>query len=356
MIVVTNRWDDSWEVRDRLCAAAITPGGGYRPILNMSNRGERVRRDSARGSSLDVHASPSEPSSVLRVREREHSQWRSKHSRTRKLKGVLARSVPNRSRRCDASAYDDLIENNRRRMTLLEEAARLLYGSGSCDCGFRITNCASAIGCPRLDAPSARRSRRREPETLGSSFQGEIEYVDISAVTPDRIGETSRYDFADAADPRIAAWCATATSILVVRPPQPPLARGDLESRTIVIVSTGFAVLAPESIRLHISTRQRRRMRSFANSAKDRARGGGVSRRRRARFSRNQKSSFRRRHGCAHSTTSSIRCSPSSRRHFPNPKTSRRARPAAAAADERGDRGVKACVARSTPLWNPCPG
>ena len=147
------------------------------------------------------------------------------------------------------TAYDELMENNRRRMALLEEAARQLY----------------AEWFVRLRYPGHARTRRadtlpkgwtRRPlgevadvnrETLGSSFQGELEYVDISAVTPGRIAETTRYDFADA--PSRARRVVRHGDIIwsCVRPnrrshaviwnPEPNL-----------IVSTGFAVLTPKTL------------------------------------------------------------------------------------------------------------
>ena len=48
------------------------------------------------------------------------------------------------------SAYDDLIENNRRRMALLEEAARQLYGNGSSTSAIPAMNTpASLTACWR---------------------------------------------------------------------------------------------------------------------------------------------------------------------------------------------------------------
>ena len=101
------------------------------------------------------------------------------------------------------TAYDELMENNRRRMALLEAAARQLYAEWFV-----------RLPVERMKAEGGRRKNEslpkgwtRQPlgevadvnrETLGSSFQGELDYVDISAVTPGRIGETTRYDFADA--------------------------------------------------------------------------------------------------------------------------------------------------------------
>lgn len=147
------------------------------------------------------------------------------------------------------TAYDELMENNRRRTALLEEAARQLY----------------AEWFVRLRYPGHERARRvdalpkgwtKRPldeladvnrETLGGSFHGELEYVDISAVTPGRIGETTRYDFADA--PSRARRVVRHGDIIwsCVRPSRRSHAViWKLEPQ--LIVSTGFAVLTPKTL------------------------------------------------------------------------------------------------------------
>ena len=147
------------------------------------------------------------------------------------------------------SAYDDLMENNRRRIALLEEAARQLYAEWFVRLRFpREHAAASENGLPKdwTRGPLGEVADINR-ETLGSSFHGEIEYVDISAVTPGHIGETTRYDFADA--PSRARRVVRHGDIIwsCVRPnrrlhaviwkPEPNL-----------IVSTGFAVISPKTL------------------------------------------------------------------------------------------------------------
>jgi type I restriction enzyme S subunit len=147
------------------------------------------------------------------------------------------------------SAYDDLIENNRRRMVLLEEAARHLYREWFVRLRFpghehtRITN----------GLPEGWEKKRLEDvaelnqESLPSSFEGEIEYIDISSVTPGMINETTTYDFHEA--PSRARRVVRHGDIIwsCVRPNrrsyavvwQPP---------SNLIASTGFAVITPKIV------------------------------------------------------------------------------------------------------------
>jgi type I restriction enzyme S subunit len=98
------------------------------------------------------------------------------------------------------SAYDDLIENNRRRMVLLEEAARQLYREWFVRLRFPGHEHTRNIdGVPQgwerkrlADVADVNR------ETIPASFDGEIAYVDISSVTPGMINDTTTYDFRDA--------------------------------------------------------------------------------------------------------------------------------------------------------------
>jgi type I restriction enzyme S subunit len=144
------------------------------------------------------------------------------------------------------SAYDDLIENNRRRMELLENAARLLYQEWFVRLRFpahehtRIVN-----GIPegwekkRLDGiVEVNRA------TLPSGYDGEIEYVDIASVVPGQITETTTLAFQDA--PSRARRIVQHGDIIwsCVRP--------NRRSHAVIwkpadnlIVSTGFAVITP---------------------------------------------------------------------------------------------------------------
>lgn len=144
------------------------------------------------------------------------------------------------------STYDDLIENNRRRMALLEESARLLYQEWFVRLRFpghehtRIINgVPKGWNLRRLDEIAV-----LNRENLKGSFDGEIDYVDISSVTPGLINEKASYAFRDA--PSRARRVVRHGDVIwsCVRPNrrsyaviwQPP---------PTLIVSTGFAVITP---------------------------------------------------------------------------------------------------------------
>lgn len=147
------------------------------------------------------------------------------------------------------SAYDDLIENNRRRMALMEDAARLLYREWFIHLRFpdhehtRIVN-----GVPegwrreRLDEVA-----RINRATLGRSYDGEIEYVDIASVTPGTINETTIYEFRDA--PSRARRIVRHGDIIwsCVRPNRRSHAV-IWQPASNLIASTGFAVLTPRAV------------------------------------------------------------------------------------------------------------
>jgi type I restriction enzyme, S subunit len=143
-------------------------------------------------------------------------------------------------------AYDDLIENNLRRIALLEESARLLYREWFVRLrfpGHEHTRIVDSVpeGWEKLKLGGPAEINR---ETLPSSYRGQIEYVDISAVAPGRINETAIYEFAEA--PGRARRVVRHGDVIwsCVRPNrrshaviwQPP---------SNLIVSTGFAVITP---------------------------------------------------------------------------------------------------------------
>ena len=144
------------------------------------------------------------------------------------------------------SAYDFLIENNRRRMALLEESARLLYREWFVRLRFlghehaRLTH-----GLPegwekkRVDAIA-----EVNRATLPSGYDGEIQYVDIASVVPGEITERTTLAFQDA--PSRARRIVQHGDIIwsCVRP--------NRRSQAVIwnppdnlIVSTGFAVITP---------------------------------------------------------------------------------------------------------------
>jgi type I restriction enzyme S subunit len=142
--------------------------------------------------------------------------------------------------------YDDLIENNRRRMELLEEAARQLYREWFVRLRFpgrehtRIIN-GVPEGWERKRLADVAELNR---ESLGNSFTGQIEYVDIASVTPGQINETTLYEFNDA--PSRARRVVRHGDIIwsCVRPNRRSYAV-IWQPASNLIVSTGFAVITP---------------------------------------------------------------------------------------------------------------
>ena len=144
------------------------------------------------------------------------------------------------------SAYDDLIENNRRRMALLEESARLLYREWFVRLrfpGHEHTRIVDGVpeGWERKKLEEVAEVNRK---SLPGSFDGVIEYIDISSVSPGQINETTCYDFRDA--PSRARRVVRHGDILwsCVRP--------NRRSHAVIwrpssnfIASTGFAVITP---------------------------------------------------------------------------------------------------------------
>ena len=147
------------------------------------------------------------------------------------------------------SAYDDLIENNRRRIQLLEQAARLLYREWFVHLRFpghehtRILN-----GVPEgWEKKALKEVADVNRASLGRNHQGDIEYIDISAVGPGKIEGTTVYRFVDA--PSRARRIARHGDIIwsCVRP--------NRKSHAVIwnppenlIASTGFAVLTPVAV------------------------------------------------------------------------------------------------------------
>ncbi|MGA3265254.1 MAG: restriction endonuclease subunit S [Verrucomicrobiota bacterium] len=144
------------------------------------------------------------------------------------------------------TAYDELMENNRRRMELLGESARLLYREWFIRFCFpghehaKITRGLPQGWAQRCLGEIAEVNRA----TLSKCYDGEIEYVDISSVLPGHITETTTYDFREA--PSRARRIVRHGDIIwsCVRP--------NRRSHAVIwnppdnlIVSTGFAVITP---------------------------------------------------------------------------------------------------------------
>ena len=148
------------------------------------------------------------------------------------------------------SAYDDLIENNTRRIKILEEMARAIYGEwfvhfrfpghekvkivssplGPIPQGWEVCNLAQLAS---VNALSVRRGE--EPE--------EIEYIDISSVSTGSIDKTQpmRFEGAPSRARRIVRHGDIVWS--TVRPNRRSYSL-ILNPRPNVIVSTGFAVIS----------------------------------------------------------------------------------------------------------------
>ena len=144
------------------------------------------------------------------------------------------------------STYDDLMENNRRRMALLEESARLLYREWFVRLRFPGHEHARIIN--RIPEGWERKTLGEVAElnraSLSGAFDGEIEYVDIASVIPGQITETTPYAFSDA--PSRARRIVQHGDIIwsCVRP--------NRRSHAVIwnppenlIASTGFAVITP---------------------------------------------------------------------------------------------------------------
>jgi type I restriction enzyme S subunit len=98
------------------------------------------------------------------------------------------------------SPYDDLIENNLRRMQLLEESARLLYQEWFVQLrfpGHEQVQVANGLpdGWERKQLTAIAEVNQ---SSLKKDFDDRIEYIDISCVSTHLISNTTWYDFADA--------------------------------------------------------------------------------------------------------------------------------------------------------------
>jgi len=147
------------------------------------------------------------------------------------------------------SAYDDLIENNNRRIALLDQAARHLFEEWFVRLNFPGHERNNIIdGVPkRWERKTLSEMAQVNERTLPGSYQGDIEYVDIASVTPGNIGATTIYDVQEAPSRarRVARhgdiiWSCVRPnrrSYAVIWHPPPNL-----------IVSTGFAVITPMTV------------------------------------------------------------------------------------------------------------
>ncbi len=144
------------------------------------------------------------------------------------------------------AAYDDLIDNNRRRMALLEEAARQVYREWFVRLRFpghervKITN-GLPEGWEKKRLSDVAEINRA---SLSGSFDGEIEYIDIASVSPGSIDSISHHRFREA--PSRARRIVAHGDIIwsCVRPNRRSYAVIWLPPENL-IASTGFAVITP---------------------------------------------------------------------------------------------------------------
>tara|TARA_Y100001960_G_scaffold71755_1_gene76170 strand:+ start:1164 stop:2378 length:1215 start_codon:yes stop_codon:yes gene_type:complete len=145
--------------------------------------------------------------------------------------------------------YDDLIENNRRRIQLLEESARLLYQEWFVHLRFpgheqvKITD-----GIPEgWEKKPLTAIAEVNQISLKKGFDERIEYIDISCVSTHSISDTTWYEFSEA--PGRARRIVKHRDILwsCVRPNR----RSHVlvwEPHDRLIASTGFAVISATQV------------------------------------------------------------------------------------------------------------
>lgn len=188
-----------------------------------------------------------------------HKEWMLKQCASKATMASLNQDVirriefrlPNRCQQ-DAivsilSAYDDLIENNRRRIALLEDAARLLYREWFVH--FRFPGHEHAKFIDGLPQGWRHRTLGDVAETNRDSYRAkelpeQINYIDIASVSRGRINETTTMSAADAPGRARRKVRDGDTIWSNVRPNLRAyaliLSPGELD-----VVSTGFTVLTP---------------------------------------------------------------------------------------------------------------
>ena len=152
------------------------------------------------------------------------------------------------------SAYDDLIENNTRRISILEEMARRIYEEWFVQ--YRFPGCEqlrmieSELGlipegwavCPLGDVASI-----NDKSIRANNAPSEILYIDIASVTPGVIEQKQLFRFEDA--PGRARRVVTHGDVIwsCVRPNRRSFALV-LNPEPSLIASTGFAVLSAKAV------------------------------------------------------------------------------------------------------------
>lgn len=159
-------------------------------------------------------------------------------------KGMMKKAV------CILSAYDDLIENNRKQIKLLEEAAQRLYKEWFVDLRFpghehtRIVDGVPEGWEKRCISDIATINESNIPKNYQFNY---IEYIDLSSVQNGIIKEKTRYPLSEA--PGRAKRVAKDGDIIwgMVRPNLKSFALV-LHPRETDVYSTGFCVLSSKAV------------------------------------------------------------------------------------------------------------
>lgn len=149
------------------------------------------------------------------------------------------------------SAYDDLIENNTKRIELLEEQAKLIYEEWFVRMNFPDHESIlidEESGLPEgWTHTNLEKIAKINAKSISSSFDKDIEYIDISSVSTKSIDYTTRYPVKEA--PGRAKRIVTHGDIIwsCVRPNRKSYAViWKPEENTIA--STGFSVISPTEV------------------------------------------------------------------------------------------------------------
>jgi len=152
------------------------------------------------------------------------------------------------------SAYDDLIENNRRRIAILEELARSLYREWFVEFRFPGHEGVAIVERDGMRVPEGWEVRplstvaRVNNKTIKRGREPQrINYIDIASVSPGKIDKVETLPFSEAPGRarRIVKHGDTIWS--TVRPNRKSYSL-ILQPATDTVVSTGFAVLSPDAI------------------------------------------------------------------------------------------------------------
>ena len=152
------------------------------------------------------------------------------------------------------SAYDDLIENNQRRIRILETMARALYREWFVEFRFPGSENVSRVASPIGDIPEGWEVKKlatvaevNRAKINVRNAPDELHYIDISSVGPGEIREITTCAFADA--PGRARRVVQHGDVLwsCVRPNRRSYAQV-IHPEPGTIASTGFAVLTASAM------------------------------------------------------------------------------------------------------------